>query len=94
MELQQSLPDFTARGVAVLAISQEDPDLEQAPGILDGLDATPTYPVLIDIDRKAAPRLDRTTAYLVNREGKVTQVFPMMTHMRATARTLLGETDR
>ncbi|MEM8710300.1 MAG: hypothetical protein AAGG01_05070 [Planctomycetota bacterium] len=94
MELQESLPDFSARGVAVVAISQEDPDLERAPGILDGLDATPTYPVLIDIDRRSTSRLARTTAYLVDRHGKVVQVFPMMTHMRATVRTLLGETNR
>ena len=68
--------------------------LDQAPGILDGLDPAPTYPILIDIGRTASPAIERTTVYLVDERGHVAQVFPMMTHMRATARTLLREIDR
>lgn len=77
----------------VVALSQEDPNLEVAPGILAGLDPLPTYPILVDIDGKATPTIDRTTVYLVDRSGRVEQVFPMMTHMRATARTLLRAID-
>lgn len=78
----------------MVAIAQEDESLEVAPGIWNGLEAPPTYPIMADINRKGTPRYERTTVYLVDGKGVVRQVLPMMTHMRATAAVLLSEIDR
>lgn len=37
--------------------------------------------------------LDRTTAYLVDADGVVRQIFPMTIHHRPSWRALLGELD-
>ena len=77
----------------MVAISQEDPSLDKAPGILTGLDPVPTFPIAVDLDQKATRPYERTTAYLIDAKGVVRQVFPMMTHMRASAATLLSDAD-
>lgn len=68
--------------------------MAKASGILDGLEVAPEYPILVDVNREGTPRFERTTVYLIDEEGVVRQVLPMMTHMRATAGVLLAEMDR
>ena len=67
--------------------------METAPEILDGLEVTPQFPLAIDLERKKTPRYERTSAVFVDKDGTVRQVFPMMTHMRASAAVLLDEID-
>lgn len=78
----------------IVGLGQEDESLESARQILDSLSPRPSFPIAADIARSATGSYDRTTAYLVDRSGSVRQIFPMMTHMRATARVLLKEIDR
>ncbi len=86
--------EFTKRDTVVIAIAQEDTDLETHGQFLKKFSSPPPFDILADIGRKGAPRYDRTTAYLIDKKGIVRQVFPMLIHSRPTMSALLHELDR
>lgn len=91
MELQKLYADFEALGVSAVAVSQEDKDLASAQRFLRGWDPPPPFPIVADFERRVTTAYDRTTAYLIDADGVVRQVFPMLIHMRATGRALVRE---
>ena len=80
--------------MAVVPISQEDPSVASFRQVEGKLPADPPFRVLGDINRRSAPRLARTTAYLLDEDGFVRQVFPMSTYARANWWAILNEIDR
>ena len=87
--------EFESRDIAVIAIAQEDKDLEShgkflAPFGEDG----PPFEIVADLNREQTIAYDRTTAYLIDKQGVVRQVFPMLIHHRATWKAILHEADR
>lgn len=85
--------EFQKRGVRVIAISQEDKDLESHARFLDHFDGKPKFDVVADIGREQTKLYDRTTTYLIDKTGKVRQVFPMTIHHRANWSAVLAELD-
>ena len=86
--------EFTKRDTVVIAIAQEDTDLESHGQFLRKFSSPPPFDIVADLGRKETPRYDRTTAYLIDKEGVVRQVFPMLIHSRPTMSALLNEVDR
>ncbi len=86
--------EFTKRDTVVIAIAQEDTDLESHGKFLRKFSSPPPFDIVADIGRKGAPRYDRTTAYLIDKQGVVRQVFPMLIHSRPTMSALVHEVDR
>lgn len=86
--------EFERRGATVVAIAQEDTDLEQHARLPAALGADLPFEVVADLNRERTARYDRTTTYLLDSEGVVRQVFPQMIHHRATWRAVLHEMDR
>ena len=74
--------EFEALGISVVALSQEDDDVEGFRKIGSTLKDLP-FSVVGDVDRRTLPQLERTAAYYTGRDGKVLQVFPMETYRRA-----------
>ncbi len=93
MELHRGFDAFAERGVRVVAIAQEDTDLEQHAQFLQGLEER-RFEIVADLERAETTAYDRTTAYLVDREGVVRQVFPMLIHTRPDWGAILAEVDR
>jgi hypothetical protein len=85
---------FTKRDAVVIAVAQEDTDIESHGQFLRKFPSAPPFDIVADIGRKATPRYDRTTAYLIDKRGIVRQVFPMLIHSRPTMSALLHEVDR
>ncbi len=85
--------EFEARDVAVIAIAQEDKDLESHARFLKGFGGTPPFDIVADLDRAETQAYDRTTAYFVDKEGVVRQVFPMIIHNRPSWSAILDEID-
>ncbi len=52
------------------------------------------FRILADLNRGKTTQLDRTTTYLVDRDGVVRQVFPAIIHMRPSWKAVLNEMDR
>lgn len=95
MQLHQSFDQLESRGVRAVAIAQEDVDLgEFATFYGAGFDAAPRFEAVADLNRAKTGRLDHTTSYLVDPNGKILQVFPMTVRFRAAWPTIFAEIDR
>ena len=80
------------QNVKAIAIAQEDTELEafaKMPGRLGD-----RLPILADLNRAQTPFLDRTTAYLIDKEGIVRQIFPMIIHARPSWDVVIAEMAR
>jgi hypothetical protein len=81
-------------GTQALAVSQEDTAPDKAAAFLRGFEPAPAFPITADLQRGKTTALDRTTAYWVDAEGVVRQVFPMLIHSRPSLDAILGEIER
>jgi hypothetical protein len=86
--------EFAKRDTVVIAVAQEDTDLESHAKILKKLGKSPPFDIVCDIDRKETARYHRTTAYLIDKRGVVRQVFPMLIHARPSWRAIWHEADQ
>ncbi len=82
------------RGIHVIAIAQEDKDLRKHGQILRKLSDDRAFDVVADLNREATERYHRTTAYYIDPEGVVRQVFPMIIHARPSWDAIIAEFDR
>ncbi len=82
---------FTKLNTAVIAVAQEDKDLKSHGRILESFKSTPRFDIVADIDRGATGKYKRTTAYLIDKQGVVRQVFPMLIHARPSWHAILRE---
>ena len=78
---------------AVVALSQEDVELEKF-ALMPARISEGRFPILADLERASTTRWDRTTAYLIDREGKVRQIFPMIIHARPSWRVVRREIEQ
>lgn len=85
--------EFTKRDTIVIAVSQEDKDLESHGKFLKHFKTKAPFDIVADLDRKVTKSYDRTTAYLIDKKGIVRQVFPSLIHTRANWRAILNEID-
>jgi peroxiredoxin len=84
---------FETRDVVVIAVAQEDKDLASHGKFLKHFDPPPPFEIVADFDRKDTSRYERTSTYLIDKEGVVRQVFPQLIHYRADWSTMLNELD-
>jgi len=85
---------FIAQDTQVVAISQEDTALDTFAGMPARLKPEPRFTLLADLKRKESLAYDRTTAYLIDKEGIVRQIFPMIIHTRPSWKMVLGEVEK
>lgn len=95
MELQDLVDDFAELGTRVVAVAQEDTDLaEFARFGASGFDPAPRFELVADLGRRATTAYDRTSATLLDEEGRVLEVFPMLATKRASWKAILVELGR
>jgi alkyl hydroperoxide reductase subunit AhpC len=92
--LQNLYGEFTSRDTVVIAVAQEDTDLKSHGKMAAKFNPPPAFEIVADLNRKVTPKYDRTTAYLIDKEGVVRQIFPMLIHHRASWHAVLNEIDR
>jgi peroxiredoxin len=85
---------FEALGVTVIAVAQEDKDLESHGRFRGNFKPQPRFEIVADLERTGTEGYDRTSTYLIDRTGVVRQVFPNLIHHRASWSAILHETDR
>ncbi len=85
--------EFTKLDTVVVAISQEDKTLKTHAQFLTKFGDGPPFDIVADLKRKKTKRYDRTTAYLIDKEGVVRQVFPMLISARPSWKAILGEVE-
>jgi peroxiredoxin len=94
VELQDMWNEFEERDIHVIAIAQEDTDLESHGRFPRGFDGPVPFDIVADLKREATLGYDRTTAYLIDKRGIVRQVFPTIIHARPSWKAVLHEADR
>lgn len=78
----------------MIAVAQEDKDLKSHSDLPGKLRPSPRFDVVADLNREVTTKYDRTTAYLIDKEGIVRQVFPMLIHSRPSWAAIFAEIDR
>jgi peroxiredoxin len=84
---------FEARDIVVIAVAQEDKDLEGHAKFRQHFQPEPRFELAADFDKTDTKRYERTSTYLIDKTGVVRQVFPQMVHHRATWKAILNEAD-
>ncbi len=51
------------------------------------------FQLVADVDQEQTKSYDRTTTYLIDKEGVVREIFPAMIHMRPTWHSVLNRLD-
>ena len=92
--MQERYDDLEAMDTIAIAISQEDKTLEDHAQMASrALQPAPRFALVADLSREKAIEYDRTTAYLIDKRGKVRQIFPMIIHARPSWEIILKEVD-
>lgn len=86
--------EFTKRDTVVIAVAQEDTALKAHAKFLKNFKSPPPFDIVADLNRKKTTAYGRTTAYLIDKDGVVRQIFPMLIHTRPSWRAILNEIDR
>ena len=71
VELQDLYPEFESRAVEIIAVSNEEKNFMAHTKVIGQLGERPPYPILCDAKRKHTTAYERTTAYLVERDGTI-----------------------
>lgn len=87
------IDEFEKRDTVVISIAQEDTDLESHAKMPKKIRPKSGSYIVADLNRSETEMYDRTTAYLIDKQGVVRQVFPMLTHFRSAWGAILGEID-
>ncbi len=86
--------EVEAMDTVVIAIAQEDRDLESHGKFHANFKPVPRFELCADFQRKDTKRYERTSTYLIVKQGVVRQIFPQLIHFRADWDALLRETKR
>ena len=85
--------EFEALDTAVIAVAQEDKSLAEFGQMVDKLGPDLPFEMVADLDREATPAYDRTTAYLIDKQGVVREIFPMIIHARPSWKVIRREVE-
>lgn len=85
---------FEAKNTAVIAIAQEDQDLESHAKFMAEQRKELRFRIVADLNRAKTTMLDHTTTYLIDRDGVVRQIFPATVTLRPDWRAVLNELER
>lgn len=96
MQLQETYEDFLALDTVAIAVFQEDTELVEANyrPFLARFDPLPLFDLVVDVNRAATAAYERTTTYLVDRDGIVRQIFPTIIHARPSWKAILPSVER
>ena len=92
--MQEVYDEFEKRDTVVIAVAQEDKDLESHGKFRKNFKPEPRFEIVADLDRAKTKKYDRTTSYLIDKDGVVRQIFPALIHQRASWQGILHEIDR
>lgn len=74
-----------------IAVAQEEKSLKDSGKIYKKFKPSPKFALVADIGRKQTERYDRVTVYLIDKQGKIAQIFEAMTHFRPPWDAVLAE---
>ena len=92
--MHKSYGEFEKRGAVVISVAQEDKDLESHGKMLKRIRVSdPQFIIAADIGHKTSTAFDRTSVYLIDADGVVREIFPMLIRQRASWEPVLRAMD-
>ena len=86
--------EFTKRGIHVIAVAQEDKDLESHGKFTASFETPPPFDIVANLERGDADPYKRTCGYYIDKQGVVRQVFPNTIRYRADWDAVLSGIDQ
>ena len=86
--------EVLSREAVTIAIAQEDTDRDSHAKFLSHFGGSPRFEIAYDVNREQTQKYERTSTYLIDRDGIVRQEFPSLIHHRPDWTSILGELDR
>ncbi len=86
--------EVLSRNTITIAIAQEDKDRDSHAKFFKNFGGSPRFELAYDVNREQTPRYERTSTYIVDRDGIVRQEFPSLIRHRPDWTSILGELDR
>lgn len=86
--------ELEQRDTVVVALSQEDVEFGKAAEMASRFQPKPRFEMVHDLERKESLAFDRTTAYMIDKEGVVREIFPMIIHSRPSWQIVVKELDK
>ena len=93
MQLQNLREELEERNIVVIAVAQEDTDLESHGLILSKFEEDHPFEVVADLGHEQTQLYDRTTTYWIDLDGIVHEIFPAMIHMRPNWQAVFNRMD-
>jgi len=85
---------FEALDTVVIAVAQEDTDLEKHGQFASKFKPEPKFVLVADLNRKDTTAYDRVTTYIIDKDGVVRQILPHLLRKRGDWEAALGEVIR
>jgi alkyl hydroperoxide reductase subunit AhpC len=85
--------EFEKRNTVVIAVAQEDKDVSSHAKMVKKFEPEPRFEIGVDIGHEATKPYDHTTVYLIDKQGKVREIFPTLTHSRPNWKAVLHRID-
>ena len=85
---------FEDADTVVIAVAQEDKDLESHGKFLQRFESLPPFEIVADLGRADTDQYKRTCTYFIDRQGVVRQIFPQTIHYRVDWSAILAEVQR
>lgn len=82
---------MTKLDTVAIAVAQEEKSLQDLGKIYTHFRPRPRFPLVADIGHRRTTAYDRVSAYLIDKQGKVAQVFDSMVHFRPPLTAVLEE---
>ena len=83
MKLPDLEAEFEKRDTIIVAVTSEERNMDEHALIANHFEEPPPFQHAPDIGRKATAAYERTSSYLIDKQGIVREVFPMEIYGRA-----------
>ncbi|MCZ6834560.1 MAG: hypothetical protein O7G85_02185 [Planctomycetota bacterium] len=94
VQLQDMYDRVEALDMVVIAIAQEDKDIESHGKFHDHFKPEPKFELAADFSRSETGRYERTSTYVIGKDGVIKQIYPQLIHYRAHWDAVLSEAER
>lgn len=92
--MQDMYDRVEALDAVVIAIAQEDKDIKSHGKFRTHFQPEPRFELAADFDRTDTNRYQRTSTYVIGKDGIIKQIFPQLIHYRANWDAILREAER
>ncbi len=93
-ELRRNYETIEASGLSIIGLALEETSAADTKKFVPSMGGEPPFPLVSDVERVQTKGFEQTTSYLIDADGVVRQVYPMLTYARGSMRAMLRDVER